>query len=39
VRAEVAGRLRVDTQELDELLELVRGRLDVSVRGVLRALP
>jgi RNA polymerase sigma-70 factor (ECF subfamily) len=35
IRAELAARLRITTDEIEQLLELVRSRLDVSVRGVL----
>jgi RNA polymerase sigma-70 factor (ECF subfamily) len=35
IRDELARRLRITTDEIDQLLQLVRSRLDVSVRGVL----
>ncbi len=39
VRAEIERRLRLPASEVDELLQLVRSRLDLSVRRVLVALP
>jgi RNA polymerase sigma-70 factor, ECF subfamily len=35
IRDELARRLRITSDEIDELLKMVRSRLDVSVRGVL----
>jgi RNA polymerase sigma-70 factor (ECF subfamily) len=35
IRKELARRLRINADEIDQLLQLVRSRLDVSVRGVL----
>ncbi len=39
VRAEIERRLCLPTDEVDELIQLVRSRLDLSVRRVLGALP
>jgi RNA polymerase sigma-70 factor (ECF subfamily) len=36
MRAEIEARLRIDEAAIDELLQLVRSRLDVSVRRVLQ---
>lgn len=39
IRAEIKQRLRINPTEIDELFDLVRSRLEISMRRVLVALP